>query len=174
MNSTTRGPGLRPFLPADAPRLAELFRASVTELASEHYDHDQLAAWIGAATDEAAFAKRLAESLTIVALVGGDVAGFAALRDGKHFDMLYVSPHAARQGVGSALADAIEKLAQARGAQSLDVDASDAARDFFAQRGYVAQKRNIKTIGDEWLANTTMTKDVAPRARAGLSPGLAQ
>jgi putative acetyltransferase len=167
MNARAGAPGLRPFLPADAATLAEIFRASVAELAAEHYDEDQLAAWTALADDEAAFAQRLAGGLTLVALLSGDVAGFASLCDKTQFDMLYVSPRAAGHGVGAALADAIEKLANARGAKSISVDASDAAREFFAKRGYVAQRRNIKNLGDEWLANTSMIKEFAPRANLG-------
>lgn len=157
-------PGLRPFLPADAATLAALFRASVEALAAEDYDEDQRAAWISAADDEEAFAAGLANALTIVALVDGEIAGFASLKDNTDFDMLYVRPDLARRGVGSALAEAIEKLAGARGTKTLSVDASDAARDFFAARGYVAKTRNTKTIAGQWLGNTTMTKELAAEA----------
>jgi putative acetyltransferase len=161
-------PGLRPYLPSDAATLAELFRASIEELAAEDYDVDQREAWVSAADDEAAFAARLASALTIVALVSGETAGFASLKDNELFDMLYVRPEFARQGVGGALADAIEKLAGARGTKTLTVEASDTARDFFAARGYVAQSRNTVTIAGEWLGNTTMTKELAaPPAPGG-------
>ena len=97
-------------------------------------------------------------------LLGGEIAGFASLKDNTVFDMLYVRPDLAGQGVGSALADAIEKLAGARGAQKLTVEASDSARDFFAARGYVGQSRNTVTIAGEWLGNTTMIKELAAPA----------
>ena len=56
------------------------------------------------------------------------------------------------------LYDAVEKLATARGATRLTVDASDSASRFFQKRGFVAQRRNTVICGDEWLANTTMEK----------------
>ncbi len=154
-------PGLRPFLPADAATLATLFRASIETLAADDYDEDQREAWASVADDETALATRLANGLTIVALVDGAIAGFASLKDNSLFDMLYVRPRMARRGVGTALADAIEKLAGARGATKLIVEASDAARDFFAMRGYVAQQRNTVMIAGQWLGNTTMTKELA-------------
>ena len=77
--------------------------------------------------------------------------------------MLYVHPAAAGQGVAAMLVDALEKLAGARGAQKLSVDASDSALGFFQKRGYVAQQRNTVSVGGEWLANTTMHKQLAPR-----------
>jgi putative acetyltransferase len=159
--------GLRPFLSSDATALAALFRASVNELAADDYGDDQREAWASAADDEEAFAAKLAGALTIVALVGGEIAGFASLKDNAIFDMLYVRPDLAGQGVGASLAEAIEKLASARGTKSLTVEASDAARDFFAHRGYVPQSRNTVTIGGEWLGNTTMTKQLAASSASG-------
>jgi putative acetyltransferase len=61
------------------------------------------------------------------------------------------------------LADALEKLAGSRGAEKLKVDASDSASGFFEKRGYVAQQRNSLTVGDEWLANTTLHKQLVKR-----------
>jgi putative acetyltransferase len=54
----------------------------------------------------------------------------------------------------------------ARGATKLVVDASDSARGFFEMRGYLAQQRNSISIGDEWLANTTLHKQLAAKREA--------
>ena len=80
--------------------------------------------------------------------------------------MLYVHPAAAGHGAGAMLADALEKLAAARAAKEVTVDASDSARGFFEKRGYVARTRNTVTIAGEWLANTTMSKKLAPTQRS--------
>jgi len=164
MARSATAPSLRPFLPADAATLAALLRASVDELAADDYDDAQREAWTSEADDEEAFGARLAGELTIVALVEGEIAGFASLRDNATFDMLYVRHDLARRGIGSALADAIEKLAAARGTKTLSVDASDSARDFFAARGYTAQRRNTIEISGQWLGTTTMTKELAAPA----------
>jgi putative acetyltransferase len=156
------GPALRPYLAEDAALLAQIFRASIEELAAEDYDSAQLDAWISTADDEAAFAARLAGALTLVATIEGEVAGFASLAGADKIDMLYVSPEHARLGVASLLMDALEKLATARGAKLLTTDASDTARDFFAGRGYVPTSRNTIILGDEWIGNTTMTKSLVP------------
>ena len=157
---------LRPFLAEDAPLLAEIFRASVMGLTEEDYTEAQQQAWASAADDEAAFGKRLGNQLTLVASLEGSPIGFASLGPGGKIDMLYVHPAATGQGAAAMLIDALEKLAGARGADKLIVDASDTARDFFEKRGYVAQQRNSVTVGEEWLANTTLHKQLAAKKEA--------
>jgi putative acetyltransferase len=158
-------PALRPYLPADAPLLAEIFRASVGELAAEDYNEAQQAAWISAADDQG-FAKRLANELTIVATIEGGPVGFASVKSDGVIDMLYVHPSVARRGVASLLCEALEKLAAGRGAKKLSADASDNALGFFTNRGYVAERRNAVRRNGEWLATTTVSKPLS-------SPGAA-
>ncbi|HEY1310056.1 MAG TPA: GNAT family N-acetyltransferase [Pseudolabrys sp.] len=157
---------LRPFLPADTAMLREIFRDSIADLTDEDYTPAQQDAWASVADDEAAFGKKLGSQLTLVATLEASPAGFASLASGNKIDMLYVHPAAAGQGVGAMLADALEKLAGGRGADKLVVDASDSARGFFEKRGYVAQQRNTVSIGDEWLANTTLYKQLAVKREA--------
>jgi putative acetyltransferase len=154
---------MRPMLPTDVPLLAEIFRAAIEELAADDYSEAQQEAWAATADDEEEFGARLAGELTLVATYGGSPVGFASLAGNTTIDMLYVHPAAAGQGAAAMLADALEKLAAARGARQLSVDASDTARGFFEKRGFVAQRRNTVSRGGEWLANTTMIKALAAK-----------
>jgi putative acetyltransferase len=156
---------MRPMLPTDVPLLAEIFRAAIEELAADDYSETQQEAWAATADDVEAFGAKLAHELTLVATYGGAAVGFASLADNKRIDMLYVHPAAAGQGAGAMLCDALEKLASARGAKDITVDASDAARGFFEKRGYSAQSRNTVSLGGEWLANTTMIKLIGAQER---------
>jgi len=149
---------LRPMLPDEAPLLAEIFRASILELTGDDYTEDQQEAWAAAADNEALFAKRLGDEVTIVATMDGAPVGFASLENNDKIGFLYVHPAAVERGAGAMLTDALEKLAAGRGAEALNVDASDTAYDFFAKRGYAAQQRNSVQCSDEWLSNTTMKK----------------
>jgi putative acetyltransferase len=157
---------MRPMLPTDVPLLAEIFRAAIEELAADDYSETQQEAWASIADNEEAFGVKLARELTLVATYGGAAVGFASLADNRRIDMLYVHPAAAGQGAGAILCDALEKLAGARGAKEITVDASDAARGFFEKRGYSAQSRNTVSLGGEWFANTTMTKLLTEQGRA--------
>jgi len=167
MGQSLPKPALRPFLPADTPLLAAIFFAAIQELTGDDYSEAQQEAWATAAEDEAAFGKKLAGELTLIATLQNSPVGFASLKGADHIEMLYVHPSAAGQGIGTVLIDALEKLAGARGAKALSVDASDNALDFFKKRGYVARQRNSVPRHGEWLANTTMQKALADAAAPG-------
>ena len=151
---------LRPFLKEDVEQLAEIMCASIEELTQEDYDEDQRLAWISVLEDGDAFIKRLSEQLTILAIVEGEPVGFGSLRGKDELDLLYVHPDVVRNGVGSMLVDALEKLAGARGATAMLTNSSETARPFFEKRGYLAQSRNTTNIGDEWLVNIAMRKEL--------------
>ena len=157
-------PALRPFLQADTPILAAIFVASVEGLTGDDYGEAQQEAWAASVDDEEAFGQRLASQLTLVATLDGAPVGFASLKGKDQVDLLYVHPGAVGQGVAAALCDALEKLAAARGAKSLTVDASDNAAEFFVKRGYEAQQRNTVSLNGEWLANTSMQKQLGDHA----------
>jgi len=152
---------LRPYLPADAERCAEIFRASIEEIASEDYSQDQCEAWAARADDVSAFGNKLAGSLTLIATLDGACAGFGSLKGSDVLDMLYVDPVHARRGVGTALIDALARIAQGRGAERLTSEVSDTAKPLFERQQFIAQRRNLAAKGDEWLGNTTMTRILA-------------
>jgi putative acetyltransferase len=152
---------LRPFLAEDSPLLAEIFRAAIANLTGDDYSEAQQEAWASAAEDETGFGNKLAGALTLIATMEGSPVGFASLAGKDKIDMLYVHPAVSGQGVAAMLIDALEKLAASRGVTKLNVDAADSARGFFEKRGYVAQQRNTVTVAGEWLANTTLQKQLA-------------
>ncbi len=160
---------LRPFLPRDTAALRELYAQSIEELTADDYDDEQRIAWAATAEDATEFGKRLGEMTTLVVHLDGEYLGFASLSGIGKFDMLFVHPHYAGEGVGTALADAIERIAAARGAEALSVDASETAATFFESRGYEAMQRNSIPIDDQWLTNTTMMKRFKP-ARDAATP----
>jgi len=115
-------------------------------------------------------ARRAAGKPVRVALTGGGPVGFISLQKGGLIDQLYVHPAVARTGVASALVEAIEKLAAARGTAMLATDASDTAKPLFEKRGFAAERRNTIEIDGEYLGNTRMTKALAPKAAPDVRP----
>ncbi len=151
---------LRPMLPADVGVLAAIFVESVMALTGDDYNETQQEAWAAVADDEAAFGARLAKQLTLVATDEGAPVGFISLKGADEIDLLYVHPDTAGQGVGTLLIDAIVRLATARGAKALTLEASDNAQVFFGKHGFTATQRNSRSLNGEWLANTTMRKEL--------------
>ena len=84
---------LRPFLPADVPMLAEIFRASIEELTADDYSESQREAWAAIAEDEAAFGARLAKALTLLGTIDGSPVGFAALEGPERVAMVAGGPN---------------------------------------------------------------------------------
>jgi putative acetyltransferase len=156
---------LRPFLPQDAPLLADIFRAAIEELTEDDYNPAQQEAWASAADDLEAFAGRLGKHLALVATMEGSPVGFISLDAPTNIDLFYVHPAVAGRGVGTTLYDAVEKLSAARGTPQLSVEVSDTAREFFVHRGFSAEQRNSVSVGNEWLSNTTMKKTLVAKER---------
>jgi putative acetyltransferase len=151
---------LRPFLPQDTPMLAEIFRASVEGLTEDDYNPAQQEAWAAEADDLEALAERLGKHLALIATLEGSPVGFISLDGPTAIGLFYVHPAVAGQGVGRMLYEAVEKLSAARGVPHLSVDASDSAREFFQRRGFSSERRNTISVGNEWLSNTTMKKQL--------------
>jgi putative acetyltransferase len=156
---------LRPFLPQDTAVLADIYRASIEELTEDDYNPAQQEAWAAEADDLEAFADRLGMHLALIATMEGSPVGFITLDNPTDIGMFYVHPAVAGQGVGAMLYEAVEKLAQSRGAPHLSIDASDTALRFFQRRGFAAQQRNSVSVGNEWLSNTTMKKPLPAKER---------
>lgn len=152
---------LRPMLPADVGVLAAILAESVMALTADDYNTAQQEAWAAVADDEAALGKRLAAQLTLVATVDSAPVGFISLKGADEIDLLYVHPEIAGQGIGATLLDAIVRLATARGAKALTLEASDNAQPFFGKHGFTATQRNSRSVNGEWLANTTMRKELS-------------
>ena len=153
---------IRPFFAADVDAARALFRHSIEALAADHYTAEERAAWMSFADDREAFAARLFADCAMVAEDNGELLGFAT-RDGAVIDFLYVSPHAARQGVATALVDALEREAEKQRIAELSTEASHAAKVFFASRGYRAASENTRERNGVMLRNTTMTKHLERR-----------
>ena len=88
---------MRPYLPADAPVLAEIFRLSIEELTGDDYNEDQQRAWASIAVGRSRNSRQNSpKQLVLIATIGGEPVGFASLEGTDHIDLLYVHPAIAR------------------------------------------------------------------------------
>lgn len=149
---------VRRYVPADAAGIAQVFHASVHGLARAQYSPEQLNAWSPAPRDAAWYQARAASRAVWVAERGGEILGFAELEPDGHVDMVYAAPSAARQGVATALYQAIETHARERGLARLFVEASETALPFFTRMGFGSPQRREVERGGIRLHNYAMEK----------------
>lgn len=118
----------RDFRPADAPVLYGMVREADSELASE-----------------AVFSAALAEAWVRVACEpDGALLGFASIVLPGRIAHLFVVPASRRQGIASALLEDLDFLAAAMGSAKIEVQAPEAARAFFAGRGFVPNGERLE------------------------------
>lgn len=127
----------RDYQPADAPALAEVYRAAILETGRSAYSAEQCAAWAATADDAAAWAARLQDNWVRVAVdEAGEIVGFGGILMPGQIDLLFVDPAANRQGVGSLILEDLLELAAAMGAKKVSAMASELSKPFFEKHGF--------------------------------------
>ena len=145
--------------PGEAAALVRLFYNTVHSVCLGDYTQEQVDAWADGTADPAVWEQSLLRHQTLVARLGGEIAGFADL-DGDYLDRLYVHRDFQRQGVATALAQALEQRAAEQGFSRLTVHASVTARPFFEKRGWrVVREQQVERKG-AFLTNFIMEKDL--------------
>ena len=150
---------LSEYRPGEAAALVRLFYNTVHSVCLGDYTQEQEDAWADGTADPAVWEQSFLRHQTLVARIGGEIAGFADL-DGDYLDRLYVHRDFQRQGVATALAQALEQRAAEKGFSRIMVHASVTARPFFEKRGWrVVREQQVERKG-VFLTNFTMEKDL--------------
>ena len=152
-------PTLRPYRPADAAALTELYVRSVRHYGPRAYTSEQVDAW-AATADLARTAARCSDGRVVVVAQdeAGTVLGFADLEADGHVDMLYVAPDAEGQRIGTLLYTAIETQARDLCLRRLFVEASELARPLFERQGFTLLARNDRVLAGVDIHNYRMEK----------------
>ena len=120
--------------PNDAPRLFEVRRRSILELAPPVMSVADAEAWAVRLT-LSDLEQKLRELEIWIAELDGAVAGWGGIR-GDILEALYTAPEYGGQGVGAALLDRLEELMRGRGVDAVRAEASPNALGFYLRRGY--------------------------------------
>jgi GNAT superfamily N-acetyltransferase len=130
---------IRDAVPADAEAACQVLRASITELcrADHHDDPDILGRWLANKTPEnlAAWSTDPGASL-LLAIEDELVLAVGGVRHMGEITLNYVSPRARFRGVSSALLQALEMRAAARGVTTCTLLSTETAHRFYLARGY--------------------------------------
>ena len=124
---------LRPYHPDDCPLLAALFYDTVHTVNCRDYSADQCDAWADGMVDLAAWNRSFLEHTTWIAEQDGQIVGFGDISRDGYLDRLYVHARFQRQGIATALCDALEGAVKGR---PIETHASITARPFFTAHGY--------------------------------------
>ncbi|MEV4747005.1 GNAT family N-acetyltransferase [Streptosporangium sp. NPDC049248] len=167
-------PTVRRAVPQDANRLYELSLRAISESAAAHYTAEQLAAWSRRRNLDG-HARMIDQTETFVALVAGQVAGFAnvALRPVGQLhrgevDQLFVGPGHGGRGVARLLLTAVENAARADEVEELRTHASWRAVPVFERLGYRRVEVETVHLEDQTLSRVRMHKSLS-----GLGSGAA-
>ncbi|MDJ0628620.1 MAG: GNAT family N-acetyltransferase [Rhodobacter sp.] len=153
---------IRPYRPADAAALAEIFYRAVREGARSRYSDEQRRAWAPEQPDPQTWARRLEGLITVVAVAGGRPVGFMSLRPDGYLDLAFVLPKAMGRGVADALYQDLVAEARQRGIVTLTTEASHLARPFFLRQGWRLVSANTVARGDVKLMNFLMEYSLTP------------
>lgn len=124
---------LRPYHPDDCPALAALFYDTVHTVNCRDYSADQCDAWADGMADLAAWNRSFLEHTTWITEQDGQIVGFGDISRDGYLDRLYVHVRFQRQGIATALCDALEGAVKGR---PIETHASITARPFFTAHGY--------------------------------------
>ena len=134
-------PNIRPATTSDAAAVAELFLRAVQHISNRHYSEQEKNAWLQGADDADFWQKHIDGGNVRVATHNGRVLGFIEYQpEQSHLNCLYTDPHHQRQGIATALLNAV--LPSADSGKTITVDASKAALAFFQKQGFVRQHEN--------------------------------
>lgn len=153
---------VRRLQPADVAAVAALFTDTVRSVNARDYTPEQLEAWAPRPPDVAGWERSFAGRTAMVAEVGGEVVGFGDLAAGGYLDRLYVHHDHQREGVASALVDALEAEAARRGAAEVTADASITALPFFERRGYETVGRRERLLRGVPFTNFRVRRRLQP------------
>ena len=124
---------IRPYTSRDCAELCRLFHETVHAVCGGDYSPRELDAWALAPPEPERWDESFLTHRTLVAEEEGRILGFADMDDTGYLDRLYIHKDHQRQGVATALCDALEQGSRAR---TFVTHASLTARPFFEARGY--------------------------------------
>ena len=170
--NATFGASVRRAVAGDAPALLAVSLAAIAVSAAGHYDPAQREAWSRRRT-LVQHERLVASTATLVAEVGGAVAGFASLAltpvlglERGEVDQLFVHPDHGGRGVARRLLAAVDEVARDGGVDVLHAHASWRAVPVFERAGY-ARVRTETVVLDGQVLTRELVRRELPRPAPG-------
>ena len=135
---------VRPLQLPDARSFLEIQAASVRGLAAKDYPVTVIDAWASPTTDQAVeqFLQNPDHEIRLIAEIDKWPVGIGAIVVANcELRACYVTPAAARRGVGTAIVSEIEQIAREYQLDHLHLEASVTAERFYSALGYQVESR---------------------------------
>ncbi len=150
---------IRSFEGSDTANLLELFHETVHHVNNADYPPEHLDVWAPGQPDLKKWKIRFKTSETLIAEIEGKIVGFGNLEHSSStIGMLYVHKDYQRQGIATALLQALEKKLRKGESANASAEASITARPFFEKRGYHVVRENGKMLNGIEFLNFIMQK----------------
>lgn len=146
---------IRSYEARDCKYMADLFYHTVHFVNAKDYTKEQLAVWATGKIDLNAWHQSFSAHYTVVAVEAETIIGFGDIDKTGYLDRLYVHRDFQRQGVATAICNALEQAVQA---DKITTHASITAKPFFEKRGYRVIREQSVERGGVRLTNYVMKK----------------
>ena len=143
----------------DLDTLATIYEETVRAEAPGHYTVSQVDAWASLADRDDDFRAFVLEPYTLVAEDDSGIVGFAGLHDDGHLASLFVRADRTRQGVGTALLQALLERGEMEGVETFRTEASEMSRGLFERFGFQLDSVEVVERGGETIPRYRMVLD---------------
>lgn len=166
---------IRAMKDADARAFWDVHHAAVRGIAAADYPDEIIADWAPLPITERHVVGLLAQAgneVRVIAERDGSIVGIGCLvPKTAEIRACYVTPEAARMGVGTAVVRELESIARGQGLATLTLNSSVTAEPFYAALGYgVVGRANHALPTGRRMACVKMTKTLAGSGAGSESP----
>ncbi len=146
----------------DSTEISTLLRDTFKQINSKDYAEDQIQAWVDLDSPEEIQQRiRNKELRNFLATENGEIIGYLSLstKDAV-LRSLYIKASKTGQGIGSELLKFAEMLTASHGQDTLSLNASKTAIDFYKKKGYTEKGQISLLVKDIQIPVTQMIKSL--------------
>jgi putative acetyltransferase len=152
---------IRRFKLGDEAALFDVFFSAIHQTAAHDYSQEQIDAWAPTDYDQEAWAQYQQKNRPFVAVLNGNIVGYADVQPNGYIDHFFVCGNHPRQGIGTQLMARIHQEADALGLTELTANVSKTAEPFFALHGFQVLERGWPVRRGVPLQNARMRKTLS-------------